>query len=176
MAEAEIEKGCATKKKHKPHKPLFSLQKVTNEEIKTALSLCLGMEHHAAIWLGNFKTKQKEVECAKLGIPFNEKTDAIKISRQAIHKRIMRSQELRAVQENCGEVRLDIAESKLMELVNEKNLGAICFLLKCQGKKRGWIERQELTGADGETLSTVGLNIAFTDKAGAGDGEASTDS
>lgn len=36
--------------------------------------------------------------------------------------------------------------------------------------------KTEITGADGEALMPVGLNIVFTDKAGAGDGEASTDS
>lgn len=176
MAENEAEKGCKVKKKHKPHKPLFSLQKVSNEEIKTALNACMGIEYHAAIWLGKFKTKQKKAEYEALGLPFDEKTDVVEITQQAIHKRIARNKDLFDFKESLKDIRLDVAESKLMELVGEKNLGAICFLLKCQGKKRGWIERQEVTGADGAPLSPIGLNIAFTDKAGAGDGEASSNS
>lgn len=36
---------------------------------------------------------------------------------------------------------LDTAEDKLMEQVKGGNLQAIMFFLKCQGKRRGWIER-----------------------------------
>lgn len=39
---------------------------------------------------------------------------------------------------------LDLAETKLRELINDKNLGAICFYLKTQGKSRGFIETQIL--------------------------------
>jgi hypothetical protein len=36
---------------------------------------------------------------------------------------------------------LDLAESKLFNAVNNGELSAIIFLLKCKGKKRGYIER-----------------------------------
>lgn len=36
---------------------------------------------------------------------------------------------------------LDTAEDKLMEQVKGGNLQAIMFFLKCQGKRRGWVER-----------------------------------
>lgn len=172
MPEAETEKVAGQKKRHKPH---IKCQKVSNEEIKSALTASYGIEYHAAIWLGRLKTKQKQEEYKLLGIPFNENTDKVTISRQAIHKRIMRNSELRDMMDALSETRLDMAEASLFSLVQEKNLGAICFLLKCQGKKRGWIERQEVTGADGTPLGPIGLNIAFTDEAGADNGEASTD-
>lgn len=41
---------------------------------------------------------------------------------------------------------LDLAESKLLTAIRKGAPWAICFYLKCQGKDRGWIERQELTG------------------------------
>src|SRR3990172_5929006 len=46
----------------------------------------------------------------------------------------------------CKEIEeglIDFAESKLFELINGKNLGAVCFFLKCKGKARGWIEKFE---------------------------------
>jgi hypothetical protein len=46
--------------------------------------------------------------------------------------------------EDAKEATLDLAESKLMSLVSKEDLGAICFYLKTQGKRRGYIERQEL--------------------------------
>jgi|SRR3989344_1300038 len=49
---------------------------------------------------------------------------------------------------------LDLAESELIKKVRTGDLGAICFYLKCQGKQRGWIERQEITGKDGDKFET----------------------
>jgi len=46
----------------------------------------------------------------------------------------------RAVRD-AEEAMLDMAESRLMGLVGEGDLGAICFLLKCRGKARGYVER-----------------------------------
>ena len=42
------------------------------------------------------------------------------------------------------ESNLDKAESSLMDLIGKKDLGAICFYLKCKGKQRGYVEKQEL--------------------------------
>lgn len=39
---------------------------------------------------------------------------------------------------------LDHTESKLQELVDEKEPSAIYFKLKCKGKQRGYIERQDI--------------------------------
>jgi hypothetical protein len=47
----------------------------------------------------------------------------------------------------------DFAEAQLIKLIQEKNLIAILFFLKCQAKARGYVERQEITGADGEPVT-----------------------
>lgn len=39
---------------------------------------------------------------------------------------------------------IDLAESGLMELVKGGNVTAIIFMLKCLGKSRGYVERQEV--------------------------------
>jgi len=48
---------------------------------------------------------------------------------------------------------LDFAESALHRQIKEGNTTATIFFLKTKGKKRGYIERQELTGAEGKPLS-----------------------
>ena len=48
---------------------------------------------------------------------------------------------------------LDIAESELMKAIKAGKAWAICFMLKCQGKNRGWVERQEHTGKEREDLT-----------------------
>tara|TARA_R100001082_G_scaffold62196_1_gene34804 strand:- start:1316 stop:1672 length:357 start_codon:yes stop_codon:yes gene_type:complete len=46
-------------------------------------------------------------------------------------------------------VALDFAESQLHKQISENSTPATIFYLKTKGKKRGYIERQEITGADG---------------------------
>ena len=46
-------------------------------------------------------------------------------------------------------ITLDFAESQLHKQIKEGNTTATIFYLKTKGKKRGYIERQEITGADG---------------------------
>jgi len=51
------------------------------------------------------------------------------------------------------------AESELMKLIKEGNVAATIFFLKTQGKKRGYVERQEVTGAEGAPIIEIIGNI-----------------
>lgn len=53
--------------------------------------------------------------------------------------------------EECESV-LDIAESKLIENIKDNDNTAIIFYLKTKGKNRGYVERTEVTGKDGNEL------------------------
>ncbi|KEJ91701.1 hypothetical protein [Synergistes jonesii] len=158
---SSAEKVATKKRKQKEH---YKCQKVSTEEIKQGLTVNSGFESLTAVWLGELKTAQKKAQYELLGKPFDNEKDKVTISRQAISKRIQMSETLKKHKEDIDESVLDLAEKHLIKLVLADDLGAICFLLKCKGKKRGYIERQEITGADGSSLSPVELNIAFTDK------------
>ncbi len=46
-------------------------------------------------------------------------------------------------------IALDFVESKLFENIRDGKTSEMIFYLKTKGKSRGYIERQEITGADG---------------------------
>ena len=52
--------------------------------------------------------------------------------------------EVQAAIDNEREMNLDRAELTLMRKVDEGEGWAVCFYLKCQGKQRGYIERQQI--------------------------------
>ena len=56
----------------------------------------------------------------------------------------------------------DMAENELLRQIKEGNTTATIFFLKTQGKNRGYVERQELTGAEGETLK---IKLSWGDNA-----------
>jgi maltooligosyltrehalose synthase len=77
------------------------------------------------------------------------------ISRRTVHywrtTDVKFAKELEAI----AEVRLDFAENALDKQIKAGSVAAICFFLKCKAKHRGYVERQELTGRDGEALQLL---------------------
>jgi len=66
--------------------------------------------------------------------------------------------EVKAACEEAKESMLDFTEGKLFQAIQEGNMTAIIFFLKTQGKKRGYIERAEITGAEGAPLVEINVN------------------
>ena len=52
---------------------------------------------------------------------------------------------------------IDTAESALKRQIREGNITAIIFYLKTKGKNRGYVERQELSGVNGQKLFEVNI-------------------
>lgn len=57
----------------------------------------------------------------------------------------------------------DFAEGKLLEQIKAGNMTAIIFYLKTQGKDRGYVERQEISGPDGSPVVVNWENASDTD-------------
>jgi len=57
------------------------------------------------------------------------------------------------------EIKKDFIETALMRKIREGDTAAIIFASKTQLKDRGYIERQELTGADGDKLGAFTVEI-----------------
>ena len=59
---------------------------------------------------------------------------------------------------------LDFTESKLLVNITKGDTASIIFYLKTQGKARGYIERQELTGAEGRPIRMEATIVNFDAK------------
>ena len=76
---------------------------------------------------------------------------ALNISDIALYARLKKNPDIAEELKRIREANLDVAESKLFELIRQGNLGAVIFYLKCIGKHRGYVEKQQvdLTQSDG---------------------------
>lgn len=74
------------------------------------------------------------------------------MSRQTMHKYINDHVSVQAALGEAREKMIDNVESALYQQALAGNTTAMIFFLKTQGKKRGYVERQEVTGADGGVI------------------------
>lgn len=74
-------------------------------------------------------------------------------NRHTAEKRILANPTLKQAWKDECEAVGDIAESKLIEAIEAGDLAAIKFYLSTKAKNRGYSERTEITGKDGEVNS-----------------------
>lgn len=79
----------------------------------------------------------------KKGCNISATCAALGISRQSFYNYKDSSEKLREQLEEADEARLDFAESKLMEHINDGDVTSLIFFLKTKGKARGYVERTE---------------------------------
>lgn len=91
---------------------------------------------------------------------------ALNVTPQAIYARMEKNQRIKEAHLAIKEQYLDLAESQLLQKVRSGDLGAICFYLKCQGKSRGYVERQQLehTGPQGSDQLQFVIEVVHSEK------------
>lgn len=90
------------------------------------------------------KVKNKKKFLAALAKSLGIVTTAAKLCglNYGTHRNYKRDDmEYRRAVEEIDEMVLDYGESKLLELIKDKNVAAVIFFLKTKGKKRGYIEQ-----------------------------------
>lgn len=80
-------------------------------------------------------------------------------SYRTVSRRVNASAKLQAAMAEICEKKLDVAEASLMKAIGTGESWAVCFYLKCKGKNRGYVERQEVTGRDGGPLVTADADV-----------------
>lgn len=88
---------------------------------------------------------------------FTQVARRLKVSRQAVYDAVKRY-EMQAVVDECREEMVDIAENALHNLVRNEHASAIMFYLRTMGKGRGYVERQETTGANGDAIKIQSID------------------
>ena len=71
------------------------------------------------------------------------------VHRSTFYEWYNKDEEFRKQVDDINNVTLDFAETKLFKQIEDGNTAATIFYLKTKGKKRGYVERQEITGAEG---------------------------
>jgi transposase-like protein len=74
------------------------------------------------------------------------------VSRSLIYWYMDQHPEIREAVDEAKQMMLDEAESQLHKAVKKGTPWAVQYYLKTQGKQRGYVDRQEITGADGEAI------------------------
>jgi transposase-like protein len=83
-------------------------------------------------------------------------------SSNTIYSRAKKVQSVQQAILDAREGLIDIAELKLREAVLGGEPYAVSLVLKTIGKNRGYVERQEHTGADGQAIQFVNLGEDVT--------------
>ena len=71
------------------------------------------------------------------------------VGRTTFYKWLSEDEEFAKQVKDIENVALDFAESQLHKQIAADSTAATIFYLKTKGKKRGYVERQEITGAEG---------------------------
>ena len=83
------------------------------------------------------------------------------VSRTTVYTLFEKHPELKVCLQDEREKMIDNVESALYNQALDGNTIAMIFFLKTQGKGRGYVERQEVTGADG---ADVVLKVIYDNK------------
>jgi hypothetical protein len=81
------------------------------------------------------------------------------IDRKVYYKWYNNNEEFKEKIEEARESLIDFAETKLQQNIMNGNEASIFFFLKTIGKKRGYVERQEITGYEGKDLVLPKLTL-----------------
>lgn len=102
------------------------------------------------------KSKEKFLENFKLSLGnISISCEASGISRQTYYNWVKQDTDFANECKDIEERNLDLAEMKLLNAIREGKTAELLFYLKTKGKKRGYVERQEITGAEGQQLFEV---------------------
>ena len=104
---------------------------------------------------GNGITAEKMIEAVQLARGYvSDAAHVLGISRKTFYVYMKKYTTVSEALDDERYKRTDYVENQLMKRIDKGDTTAIIFYLKTQAKDRGYVERQELTGKDGEPINT----------------------
>lgn len=85
------------------------------------------------------------------------------VSRRTIYRRIKESTNAQSALQDARDTAVDDAESVLYQKAMDGEAWAVCFLLKTQGKSRGYVERTEYASKDDQPFTVKVIQGVSTD-------------
>ena len=111
---------------------------------------------------GNGLTAERMISAIKDSQGFVVKAcEILDCSRTTFYNYLKKYATVQQALDDVREARHDFVELQLMKGIKEGNITAIIFYLKTQCKHRGYVERQEHSGPEGDpiTVRTVGIDV-----------------
>ncbi len=85
------------------------------------------------------------------------------VGRTQFYKWLKHDEEFATAVQDVSDIALDFAESELFKQIKDGNTSATIFYLKTKGKRRGFVERQEMDHtSDGEPIK-ININLDHTE-------------
>lgn len=108
--------------------------------------------------------KQIEAAVRASGGNITQAAYSLGVTRGALYKRMKAMPEIWDVVTHERESIADLAESTLRQNIEKGDVASTIFALKTLGKSRGYVERQEVTGADGGSIKIEDEAQAATER------------
>jgi transposase-like protein len=83
----------------------------------------------------------------------------VDIPRSTYYKWLKEDEEFAKSVKDIENIALDFGESQLHKQIGDGNTSATIFFLKTKGKRRGYVERQELDLSSGDEPIKINVNI-----------------
>lgn len=93
-----------------------------------------------------------------------EAARALKVTRQALHKRISDDEMLQRIVIDAREALVDVAESQALKQIKLGNTAIIIFTLKTLGKSRGYIEQNNVNHSGSVDVIVKGYTTVSPDE------------
>ena len=84
-----------------------------------------------------------------------------KVGRTTFYQWCRSDEEFKKAVDECEGIAIDMAESQLYRQIESGNTVATIFYLKTKGKKRGYVERQEIAGVEEQPVE---INVVIGKK------------
>ena len=104
------------------------------------------------------KTKQKELMITALRKSLGNVTVAcksVKIGRETHYRWLRTDKNYKEFIDKLPEEEIDFYEHALIKKIKSGDTTSIIFALKCKGKNRGWVERQELDMVNNNPVNII---------------------